>query len=186
MRSLQYAHLVLPRSWTAEHIDYLRPAIAGGVASFSAQLVVVPVDVVSQHLMVGSSLADGDRTRGVSNGLRVARRLVARDGPLGLYRGFFLSLATYGPSSAVWWGVYEAVKHQLRTRVPSYAKASAASDDDYRASHAVAWTVATHAISGLCAAITSSFSTHPMDVVKTRYQVGGRGAARLLGARRAD
>mmetsp|Transcript_8210 Transcript_8210/g.36623 ORF Transcript_8210/g.36623 Transcript_8210/m.36623 type:complete len:172 (+) Transcript_8210:844-1359(+) len=79
--------------------------LAGGVASLSSQAIVVPVDVVSQRLMV-STRAQG-KTHG---GLQEVRKLLAADGFKGLYRGFGISLMTYVPSSAVWWSAYAAYK----------------------------------------------------------------------------
>eukprot|EP00240_Pyramimonas_obovata_P014578 CAMPEP_0118927730 /NCGR_PEP_ID=MMETSP1169-20130426/5145_1 /TAXON_ID=36882 /ORGANISM="Pyramimonas obovata, Strain CCMP722" /LENGTH=190 /DNA_ID=CAMNT_0006869559 /DNA_START=190 /DNA_END=758 /DNA_ORIENTATION=- len=71
--------------------------MGGALASLASQSVVVPIDVVSQRLMVQDA---GAR----QSGLQLARTIVAAEGPGGLYRGFGVSLITIVPSSALWWG----------------------------------------------------------------------------------
>lgn len=42
------------------------------------------------------------------NGLQMARQVVRTEGVAGLYRGFGMSVATFVPSSGIWWGSYGA------------------------------------------------------------------------------
>lgn len=37
----------------------------------------------------------------------IAREIYSRDGFRGFYRGYFASLTTYVPNSALWWGFYQ-------------------------------------------------------------------------------
>lgn len=37
----------------------------------------------------------------------IAREIYTRDGFRGFYRGYFASLTTYVPNSALWWGFYQ-------------------------------------------------------------------------------
>ncbi|GAA0183130.1 secondary carrier transporter [Lithospermum erythrorhizon] len=76
--------------------------IAGMTASLSSQTIFVPIDVVSQKLMVQGY---SGYTK-YSGGMDVVRKVVKADGIRGLYRGFGLSVMTYSPSSAVWWASY--------------------------------------------------------------------------------
>jgi solute carrier family 25 protein 44 len=52
------------------------------------------------------------------NGVSMARHVIRTEGVLGLYRGFGMSVATFVPSSGIWWGSYGAfqklVWHQVR------------------------------------------------------------------------
>lgn len=41
----------------------------------------------------------------------MAAHIIRHEGVLGLYRGFFVSLATYTPSSAIWWSSYGGFKN---------------------------------------------------------------------------
>lgn len=47
------------------------------------------------------------------------------EGMVGLYRGFGLSIVTFVPSSAMWWGAYGGYQKLVRTRnKKTYAKSS--------------------------------------------------------------
>ncbi|KAL2523004.1 Mitochondrial substrate carrier family protein [Forsythia ovata] len=76
--------------------------IAGMLGSLCSQAVFVPIDVVSQRLMVQGY--SGHAT--YNGGMDVARKILKSDGIRGFYRGFGLSVMTYSPSSAVWWAGY--------------------------------------------------------------------------------
>lgn len=86
--------------------DPVEAAIANGLggmtASLFSQAVFVPIDVVSQKLMVQGFSGHAK----YNGGLDVARQLFKESGVRGLYRGFGLSVMTYSPSSAVWWASY--------------------------------------------------------------------------------
>ena len=43
-----------------------------------------------------------------SGGIDAVRKILKVDGVRGLYRGFGMSVMTYSPSSAIWWGSYGA------------------------------------------------------------------------------
>ena len=90
------------------------------------QTIIVPFDVMSQHMMV-LGLNPRTGTKEVSaNPLAVptegrtkaqisydiARTIYVRDGFRGFYRGYVASIATYVPSSACWWTFYAS--YQVR------------------------------------------------------------------------
>jgi len=137
--------------------------LAGGVASLSSQAVVVPVDVVSQRLMVSNK--DGYRP----NGIQEVKNLLKQEGPRGLYRGFTISLLTYVPSSAVWWSAYAAYKQLIWEQfVASKEDNNRGPSDEVVVGISEIFTLQT--VSALCAGLTSGFVTNPLDVVKTRLQ----------------
>lgn len=103
----------------------LKGLIGGGCGSLVSQTIITPFDVVSQHMMVLGSVfknkdASGGKISGFANPLEiqrseakrlglaftVIRELYRRDGFKGFYRGYFASLNTYVPSSALWWMFY--------------------------------------------------------------------------------
>ena len=103
----------------------LKSFIGGGIGSLISQTIVTPFDVVSQNLMIISSSKTNkfkNRFAHLANpitinskeverfGLAIAivRELYRKDGiKKGFYRGYFASLTTYVPSSALWWLFYE-------------------------------------------------------------------------------
>ncbi|XP_047327922.1 solute carrier family 25 member 44-like [Impatiens glandulifera] len=135
---------------------------AGLTASMAAQLVWTPIDVVSQRLMVqgggnefGYKINNINNPYRYNNGIDAFRKIIYTDGIRGLYRGFTISLLTYAPSNAVWWGSYSLAYRMLRRRD---------SDDGLRVV----------AVQGLSAAVASGLSaivTMPLDTVRTRVQV---------------
>ncbi|XP_038624624.1 solute carrier family 25 member 44 [Tachyglossus aculeatus] len=146
----------------------LRSLLAGGSASLVAQSITVPIDVVSQHLMVQRrgpgqelgrfQLARGAGGRGTLGRTRdVVRQIFRADGLRGFYRGYVASLLTYIPNSAAWWPFYHFYAEQLSRLCPKDCP------------HLLL-----QAISGPLAAATASTLTNPMDVIRARVQVEGR------------
>lgn len=158
--------------------------VGGASASLATQTVTVPIDVISQRLMVQSSVGDhgpssansqnpsssssdkqskssGGALRNL-NGFQMARTVVQQDGVRGLYRGFGTSIATYVPSSAMWWGSYGGYQKLIWHHVDS-------SMDNPRSTAAV---IAVQTTSSVLAGMTASIATNPMDLIKTRLQVG--------------
>lgn len=87
--------------------------LAGGCASLVGQTLIVPFDVISQHVMVlgmASQNPLGIRHSGRESKFRltvnIGREIYKRDGFLGFYRGYLASLMAYVPNSAMWWSFY--------------------------------------------------------------------------------
>lgn len=114
----------------------IKGLIGGGCGSLVSQTIITPFDVVSQHLMVlGSSRStkhnhitptkitgfvnpldiDRNRVSKLGYSLPVIKELYKRDGIRGFYRGYFASLSTYVPSSALWWMFYPIYTGDLMT-----------------------------------------------------------------------
>lgn len=100
--------------------------VAGGIASAIAQTIVVPIDIVSQHLQVRSICVGSQQlTKRSTHSQKHCQQSIisaeanARDargiifcifresGFRGFYKGFFISVITYGPTSAIWWLTYD-------------------------------------------------------------------------------
>ena len=133
--------------------------VAGGIASAMTQSIVVPIDVVSQRQMVAPRSSES----GIAH---IVRGILRNEGVLGLYRGFSISLMTFVPSSALWWGSYGAYTNTIYSLLP---------DSWSQAGSSVELPVQT--VAGCCAGGTSAFLTNPIDVIKTRLQVGRAAAA---------
>ncbi|KAL7857726.1 hypothetical protein AOLI_G00178280 [Acnodon oligacanthus] len=145
--------------------------VAGGSASLVAQSITVPIDVVSQQLMMqgqGEHLtrfklkpkivmatSKNNMTFGQTKDIVV--QIFAADGFRGFYRGYVASLLTYIPNSALWWPFYHFYAEQMSRLAPSNCP------------HLLL-----QAVAGPMAAATASTITNPMDVVRARVQVEGR------------
>ncbi|XP_057185387.1 solute carrier family 25 member 44a [Triplophysa rosa] len=142
----------------------VKSLVAGGSASLVAQSITVPIDVVSQQLMVQGQGCQLTRfklkpkhkvTFGQTRDIVV--QIFHADGSRGFYRGYVASLLTYIPNSAVWWPFYHFYAEQLSRLAPSECP------------HLIL-----QAVAGPMAAATASTLTNPMDVVRARVQVEGR------------
>lgn len=148
----------------------VKSLMAGGSASLVAQSITVPIDVVSQHLMMQGQGGDMGRFKVNAKGVRPAEhkmtfgqtrhviiQIFTTDGFRGFYRGYVASLLTYIPNSAVWWPFYHFYAEQLSNLAPTNCP------------HLLL-----QAMAGPMAATTASTITNPMDVVRARVQVEGR------------
>lgn len=148
----------------------VKSLVAGGSASLVAQSITVPIDMISQQLMmqgegeyltrfkVKPKATPGAKHRVTFGQTRdIIAQIFAADGFRGFYRGYVASLLTYIPNSAVWWPFYHFYAEQFSKMAPSDCP------------HLVL-----QAMAGPLAAATASTVTNPMDVVRARVQVEGR------------
>jgi solute carrier family 25 protein 44 len=166
--------------------------VAGGVASLAGQMVVVPVDVISQRLMIMGSGAGGNsnissassrtslppgsrvsRTTTI-NGFTLAQKIIREEGIRGLYRGFGASVATFVPSSAIWWSAYggwQAFLWKTLDRIQDRRNSNAP------LARTEGQMLAVEVVAGVLTGCTSASLTTPLDVVKTRLQTRDSGNA---------
>ncbi|XP_077211274.1 uncharacterized protein LOC143846666 [Tasmannia lanceolata] len=146
--------------------------IAGMTSSLLSQAVFVPLDVVSQKLMV-QGYSGYTKYNG---GLDVARKVLKSDGIRGLYRGFGLSVMTKCPSSAVWWASYGSSQRFI-WRLLGY---DSGQKENVPSQSTI---VLVQASGGIVAGAVASCITTPLDTIKTRLQVmenGKRETARQV------
>ncbi|XP_074568318.1 uncharacterized protein LOC141824881 [Curcuma longa] len=142
----------------------VQAAIANGIAGMSgslcSQAVFVPVDVVSQKLMVQGYSGFAK----YNGGFDVARKILKSEGIRGLYRGFGLSIMTYAPSSAVWWASYGS-SQRIIWRFLGHG------NDKENVPPSQLKIICVQATGGVVAAAVASCITTPLDTIKTRLQV---------------
>nr|AEP43794.1 mitochondrial glutamate carrier [Biston betularia] len=158
----------------------LKSFIGGGCASIVGQTIIVPFDVLSQHLMVLGLVKGraGGGKNAVINPLgldldkRMSKAALAREvfvrvyrthGAKGYYRGYCASLAAYVPNSALWWALYTAYQDELIKLAPSYV------------SHLLI-----QCIAGTLGGFTTTILTNPLDIVRARLQVEGVGTMKQV------
>lgn len=144
-------------------------ALAGGsCASLVGQTVIVPFDVISQHMMVLGLDPRAGKADLAANPLAInpegrsrwqitrdiARTIYVRDGLRGFYRGYLASLCTYVPSSASWWTFYSLYQDLGKELSPGWAPATVV-----------------QCVAAVMAGCTTSLITNPLDLVRTRVQV---------------
>jgi len=143
--------------------EWMEAALANGLggltASLCSQAVFVPIDVVSQKLMV-QGYSGHARYKG---GLDVVQKIIKADGPRGLYRGFGLSAMMYAPSSAVWWASYGSSQRAI------WSALGRLNDEEDTPSQLKI--VGVQATGGMIAGAMTSFVSTPLDTIKTRLQV---------------
>ncbi|XP_012281615.1 solute carrier family 25 member 44 isoform X2 [Orussus abietinus] len=163
----------LTRDPLTEHLDpRVKALIGGGAASLVGQTVVVPFDVLSQHLMVlgvhtkhgklavdkmgmnplGLTLEPGKSKAHIS--AEIVKSIYRRDGLRGFYRGYFASICAYVPNSALWWSFYTAYQDELLKILPPWV------------SHLLI-----QAVAGTLGGFTTTILTNPLDIVRARLQV---------------
>eukprot|EP00299_Pterocystis_sp_00344_P005104 c16435_g1_i1.p1 GENE.c16435_g1_i1~~c16435_g1_i1.p1 ORF type:complete len:368 (+),score=64.89 c16435_g1_i1:311-1414(+) len=142
--------------WSDLHRRYVQ-ACAPFFAAFVAETVVtpinVPVDIVTQRMMI---MPPQPRDRGHL----VTKDVFAEEGVRGFFRGTGLHIITNGLASMFWFGSYELSKRAL---VPVFEN----NGPETKSIHII------HAISGGVAGVVSSIISNPLDVIKTRLQVMG-------------
>lgn len=148
---------------------------SGGVASIVGQTVAVPLDIVTQHLMLmGRRTEGGDsvqrklarlQTLHVSDEARHSRiggvaavidGVYRQYGPMGFYKGFFVSVMCFAPNSALWWFFYDIYSDSLTAVSPDWVPR-----------------LALKTIAGPAGGVTSAIITNPLDVIRARMQVEG-------------
>lgn len=172
-------------SYKVTNNDKVKAFIGGGCASLVGQTIVVPIDVMSQHMMLlGYTISKTANAKHanfynplgivVQNRSRVqifrdiARTIYVKDGARGFYRGYLASLFTYVPSSASWWTFYQLFQDTLSVFIPCNSS--------------VPYTLV-QCLAAMSSGCVSCFLTNPLDLVRARVQVNRRPipeTARLL------
>ncbi|XP_002736545.1 solute carrier family 25 member 44-like [Saccoglossus kowalevskii] len=138
--------------------DFTVSFLAGGIAALVSQSIGVPVDVVSQFIMINRAAAKLHSRplffEEVKSLPVVCRDIYARGGARAFYNGFNASVLTFVPSSAILWGFYSFYTHFLLSHAPSTVPL-----------------FAVQACAGPLAAICAAPLSHPMDLVRVRIQL---------------
>jgi solute carrier family 25 protein 44 len=164
--SYNYYKERLQKSYEAHYGEHMErgkvaawvPLIAGAGADLTGQLFFVPADVVTQRLQIQNQNHKG--------GYEIFRQIIRDDGFRGLYKGFWTSVATNGPASAIWWSSYEFIKRSISDNdprewfgyVPKMKEGTV--NQNYFA----------QIVAGVMAATITCTAINPMDVMKTRIQ----------------
>lgn len=161
------------RSYLSDYRPELRGLIAGATATLVGQSVTVPIDVVTQIMMMqGQVVSTGSRqsssyiivknvdyiiprreTIKLRGAASIVSEIIHREGLRGLYRGYHVSLLTYAPNSALWWACYAGFYRKAMQLFPTGS------------------IPLVQASCGVCSGLLTATLINPMDVFRTRYQV---------------
>lgn len=128
----------------------LAPLGAGLFADLLCLTTYVPAELITQRLQVAAK----ERPSTVQS---VANEIFAKAGVAGFYRGFGATVVTSSIASGVIWLTYEHSKKYLQRSVPG---------------DSLILNAASSMCAGSLAFATGSIVSNPLDVVKTRIQVG--------------
>ena len=163
------------RSRLPGYSSELKGLIAGTCATVVGQLLTVPVDIVSQHMMMDGQVkmtkpsskpsqyilvknTDYVLPReklAVRNAYHIVREIIRKEGLHGLHRGYFVSLMTYAPNSALFWSTYSKLyRHGMEGGLGGLVPLPLI-----------------QAGCGVFGGVTSACLINPLDVLRTRYQV---------------
>lgn len=164
------------RSSLGGYSSELKGLIAGAAATLVGQSITVPIDVVTQIMMMQGQVVSTGSTKPrnyyvlvknvdyiiplketvkIRGAVSIVSEIFRKEGLRGLYRGYQVSLLTYAPNSALWWAFYagfyrRAMESQLAPSAPIPL---------------------VQAICGVCSGLLAATITNPLDVFRTRYQV---------------
>ncbi|XP_067942111.1 solute carrier family 25 member 44-like [Watersipora subatra] len=176
------------RQWLQDHSiesTQLKSFLSGGCASVASQTFVVPLDIISQHLMmIGSQhkpyrVPKSDAHRAIKPGhthlntlnieisnsssrlgtsYKIMKAIYTKYGLRGFYKGYFISLSVYTPHSALWWLLYDKYSGLVAKMSPDWVPR-----------------LVLQCIAAPLAGCTATIITNPLDVSRTRVQVSGTG-----------
>lgn len=146
--------------------------LASGVFAEAVSCVFwVPIDVIKERCQ-----SQGPDVRGRYRSSYDAFKCVAqREGFRGIYKGYYITVGSFGPFSAVYFAAYE-----LLSASPSFLRATTLSRDPEQkrkngTSKASNNTAATNfyrgLFCGLMANVVACVATNPLEMIKTRIQV---------------
>jgi solute carrier family 25 protein 44 len=114
--------------------------VAGGLASCGGAVVGVPLDVVTQRMQLGEGSLSA-----------VAGSIWRSKGIAGFFQGYTVALATYAPTSIVWWTTFGNTRALMEERLSERPTTLTA-------------------LAGGVAGVTAAVTTNPLDVLRTRKQ----------------
>ncbi|CAF1507316.1 unnamed protein product [Adineta ricciae] len=137
-----------PNSISLSQWNTLTSLSSAGTAALIQQTFLVPIDVLTQRVMVTRS-CDGIRINDIMRDIYYR----SGDGLRGFYKGYLITLSTSLPFNSIIWTLYWKVQHRLEKWIP------------------IKYDRTISPLSATIAALLTSLLTQPIDVLKTRLQV---------------
>ncbi|KAK9896895.1 mitochondrial carrier [Cystobasidium minutum MCA 4210] len=146
-----------PPSLLAQAPLIVTAALGAEVASGA---IWTPMDVLKQRLQTGK---ESTKSAPV-----LIKRIWKEEGYRGVWRGYFFSLAQFGPYVSIYWLTYEALKTRF---IPGYVASQGPRKAQEHPIFSLTTLRYTACSMGACA--LSVVLTNPVDIVQTRWQTSG-------------
>lgn len=131
----------------------LNDATSGVLAELVGSVLFTPMEVLKARLQIS-------RSKQESKLLYQLREIAKKEGFRGFYRGYVMGIASYIPFNVLWWTTYGNVRRSMA--------------DESSVIQVIAG-------AGTAATVSAGF-IHPLELVKTRYQVATSETVREAGA----
>jgi len=139
---------------------------AGILAETVACLIYVPVDVIKERLQIQYK-TDAVQYKG---GWDALVKITKTEGPMGIYKGYGATLASFGPFSALYFMFYEQFKSWSKSYIQRNQTITTSTVNETTTTTTtlpLSFTIVSSASAGAIA----SFVTSPLDMAKLRLQV---------------
>ncbi|XP_069103385.1 solute carrier family 25 member 44-like [Argopecten irradians] len=166
---------------TFKYKSYLSSFVGGFSASLISQTIAVPIDIVSQHMMLlgqskqrkedvpskvkvklerlqGIHIPDEKKAKKIDVVKAIISEVHRKEGASGFYRGYFISMAVYGLGSALWWPFQEFYSYLVVPVFPQWVPR-----------------ILLDGVSAFLSGLTTVTITNSMELVRVRMQVGRTG-----------
>jgi solute carrier family 25 (mitochondrial iron transporter), member 28/37 len=130
----------------------LNDAASGVLAELAGSVLFTPMEVLKARLQISRSGQEGKL-------LYQLRDIARKEGMRGFYRGYVMGIASYIPYNVLWWTTYGKTRRSMSKKGPAVQIACGA---------------------GVAAMFSAGF-IHPLELVKTRYQVATSGTVAAVG-----
>jgi solute carrier family 25 iron transporter 28/37 len=121
---------------------------SGTAAELASSLLWTPLEVIKARMQISATEQEGKLMYNL-------RHIARNEGIKGFYRGYAMGLGIFVPYNAIYWSVYENVKKSQA--LGQYSLPTQA------------------ALSSMAGVAASASLIHPLDLIKTRYQVATSG-----------
>jgi len=126
---------------------------SGCIAEIAGSVLFTPMEVLKARLQISHSSQEGKL-------LYQLREIARNEGFRGFYRGYVMGIASYLPFNVIWWTTYGKIRRTMADRSQAAQIACGA---------------------GVAAMFSAAF-IHPLELVKTRYQVATSATVAAAGA----
>lgn len=141
--------------------DYLIHFCSGMFAELIACIIFVPVDIIRERRQIQSNVESYQ----YKSDTDAFKQILSKEGIRGIYKAYFATVASFGPTSALYFTFFENFKgYFISNDKTSYLKS-------LNDNNVITLTFNQSLICSIFASSLSSFITSPLDLVKFRMQI---------------